>query len=76
MLKSLDIIIKHHYRLGSIITTVDAVNGLLQMKNHPESVKQVTVADRIVVSKIDITSEREVDKLKTKLKLLNPTSHL
>ncbi len=69
-----DIIIKHHYRLGSIITTVDAVNGHSQLKRHPESVKQATVADRIVVSKTDIANEKDVRQLKTKLKLLNPTS--
>lgn len=69
-----DIIIKHHYRLGSIITTVDSVNGLRQLKSHPESVKQATVADRIVVTKIDIAPEREVRRLKSKLKHLNPTA--
>ena len=45
-----DTVIKHHYRLGSIITTVDAVNGLKQLKRHAESVKQASVADRIVLT--------------------------
>ena len=46
------------------------------MENHPESVKQATVADRIVVSKVDIADDIKVQQLKTKLKLLNPTSNL
>ena len=46
---SADTVLKHHYRLGSVITTVDGVNGLRQLKRHPESVKQATVADRIVL---------------------------
>ena len=48
---SADTVLKHHYRLGSVITTVDAVNGLRQLKRHPESVKQATVADRLVLTK-------------------------
>ena len=71
-----DIIIKHHYRLGSIITTVDAVNGLKQMKRHAESVKQASVADRIVISKTDIAEKADTERLRAKLERLNPSAEL
>lgn len=71
-----DIIIKHHYRLGSIITTVDAVNGFRQMKRHAESVKQASVADRIVLTKTDIAEVGDVKRLRTKLERLNPSAEL
>jgi G3E family GTPase len=71
-----DIIIKHHYRLGSIITTVDAVNGLKQMKRHAESVKQASVADRIVLTKTDIAEETDIERLRAKLERLNPSAEL
>src|SRR6185295_9714885 len=37
-----DPVLRHHFRLGRVVTTVDAVNGL----GRPESFKQVAVADR------------------------------
>src|SRR5260370_6978484 len=42
-----DPVLRHHFRLGNVITTVDAVNGL----GRPESLKQVAVADRLVLTK-------------------------
>jgi G3E family GTPase len=71
-----DIIIKHHYRLGSIITTVDAVNGLAQLKRHGESVKQASVADRIVLTKTDIAPPDDAERLRTKLERLNPSAEM
>ena len=71
-----DIIIKHHYRLGSIITTVDAVNGLKQLKRRSESVKQASVADRIVLTKTDIADAAGTERLRVKLKRLNPSAEL
>ena len=40
--------------LGSVVTTVDAVNGCATLEREPVSRKQVAVADRIVVSKLDL----------------------
>ncbi len=33
-------VIRHHFRLGHVITTVDGVNGQLHLDRQPESVKQ------------------------------------
>ena len=71
-----DTVIKHHYRLGSIITAVDAVNGLKQLKRHAESVKQASVADRIVLTKTDIAEVADVKRLHSKLVRLNPSAEL
>ena len=42
------------YRLDGVITVVDAVNGDATLDEHLESVKQVAVADRIVLTKTDL----------------------
>src|SRR6266850_1578874 len=42
------------YRLDGVITVVDAVNGGATLDAHMESVKQVAVADRIVLAKTDL----------------------
>src|SRR5262245_29186714 len=66
------------YRLDGVITVVDAVNGAATLDAHLESVKQVAVADRIVLSKTDLidTSERRraKDELMARLRALNPAA--
>jgi G3E family GTPase len=67
-------VLRHHVRLGSIITTVDAVNGALHLGANRESVKQVAVADRLVVTKADIAAPAAVFGLEAVLRRLNPTA--
>jgi G3E family GTPase len=40
--------------LAGVVATVDAVNGLGTLARHPESVKQVAVADRLILTKSDL----------------------
>ena len=68
------------YRLDGVVTLVDAVNGLSTLDAHFESVKQVAVADRLVLTKTDLidTPERRADKdrLLARLRALNPAAPL
>lgn len=68
-----DPVIRYHFRLGNIITTIDAVNGLKQLARQPESVKQAAVADRIVLTKTDI-SDKDEAALRARLRELNPAA--
>lgn len=65
-----DPVLKHHFRLGNVITTVDAVNGL----TRSESVKQVAVADRLVLTKTDLAPGSEA--LVAGIRRLNPDAPL
>jgi len=67
-------VIRHHFRLGNVIATVDAVNGALHLAHNPESVKQVAVADRIVLTKTDLAEKARIAELKAALARLNPTA--
>ena len=60
------------YRMDGVITTVDAVNGEATLDKQFESVKQAAVADRLVLTKLDLADAAEVDKLRARLKHLNP----
>ncbi len=71
-----DPVIRHHFRLGTVITTVDAVNGALHLRRQPESVKQAAVADRIVITKTDLAAAPDVAALRRSLTRLNPTAPL
>jgi G3E family GTPase len=65
-----DPVLRHHFRLGNVITTIDSVNGL----NRPESLKQVAVADRLVLTKTDLAPE--CDDLIEEIRRLNPDAPL
>ena len=69
-------VIRHHFRLGNVIATVDAINGARHLAENPESVKQVAVADRIVLTKTDLGAQAQVEDLKAALRGLNPTAPL
>lgn len=67
-------VIRHHFRLGNVVTTVDAVNGSFHLDRQPESVKQAAVADRLVVTKIDLAEPGTVAALRRRLQRLNPSA--
>ena len=66
--------LRYHYRLGMVITTVDSVNGWFQLDQNEECVKQVTVADRIVLTKSDIAETGQTDRLKKRLVRINTSA--
>jgi G3E family GTPase len=67
-------VLQHHFRLGGIIATVDAVNGGEQLQRFPESVKQVAVADRLIVTKTDLAEPVQIAALHTSLRSLNKSA--
>jgi G3E family GTPase len=71
-----DPVLRHHFRLGNVITTVDAVNGMRQLDTQPESVKQVAVADRLILTKTDLAAAETVSSLIERLCRINPTAPL
>jgi G3E family GTPase len=60
-------------RLESVIATVDAAAGAATLDAHPESVKQAAFADRIVLTKTDL-SDPAASGLAARLRALNPTA--
>jgi G3E family GTPase len=73
---SADPALRHHVRLGNVVTVVDAVDGDSNLEAFPEALKQAAVADRIVLSKIDLVGREAVAPLRTRLAALNPTAVL
>jgi G3E family GTPase len=51
-------------QLQGVITVVDGFNGEATLDQHPEAVKQIAVADRVVLTKLDLLEGKEgEDKL-------------
>ncbi len=62
------------FRLDGVVTVVDAINGEGALDAHPEAVKQVAVADRIVLSKTDLADAEVTQHLLDRLRALNPAA--
>ena len=65
-------VVSNRFALDGIITTVDAVNAENELNRHEESVKQVAVADRIVITKSDLVDAEDLKKLEDRITTLNP----
>jgi len=65
-----------HYRLDGVITLVDGAQGSTQLTHTVEAVKQAAVADRIVITKSDLTDKATIDRLIAELKDINPTARI
>lgn len=59
------------FRLNRVLTVVDAVNGSSTLAAHPEAVRQVAVADAVIVTKTDLPGAR-VTALEQELAQINP----
>jgi G3E family GTPase len=71
-----DPVLRHHFCLANVITTVDAVNGSQQLDVQRESIKQAAVADRLVLTKTDLAAAEVTARLTQRLREINPTAPL
>ena len=68
------------YRIGTVVATVDAVNGPATLDKHIESVRQAALADRILITKLDLLGAAEAKAaevaLTARLRRLNPAAKI
>ncbi len=64
-----DPVVASAYRLDGVVTVIDAVAGETNLRDRPEAVRQVAVADRIVLTKTDLA---DPTSLLDRIKSLNP----
>ena len=62
------------YRLDGVVTVVDCVNGEATLDAHAEAVKQAAVADRIVLTKTDLATPEQRERIVARLRALNPAA--
>ena len=68
--------VRARFRLDGVITTVDAVFGMGQLDAHFEAVKQVAVADKLLLTKTDLAPADAVAALRERLAALNPAADI
>jgi len=67
-----DPVLVNHIVIGEIVVTVDALNGLEQLRSEMLGRRQIEIADRLVVTKGDAAGEGAVARLMATLKRINP----
>lgn len=58
------------YRLGGVVTVVDGVNIASTLREHDEAVRQVALADHLLLTKLDLCTPEERDVKERDLGLL------
>mgnify|MGYP001818994309 FL=1 len=64
------------YRLENVVTVVDAVNVLLQVETYHECVDQISAADQLLLSKVDLLEHYELDAIIERVQVMNPGAQL
>ncbi len=68
--------VRARFRLDGVVTTVDALFGMGQLDEHAEAVKQVAVADKLLLTKTDLAPADRVATLRERLATLNPAADI
>lgn len=71
-----DPMFRHRLRFQNIIATIDALNGLDQVRSRPTAARQIAMADRIVITKTDLQTPAAVLDLEAGLAGLAPGAPL
>ena len=67
------------YRVASVLTLVDAVNWRSTAQEHDESVRQVALAERIRITKLDLVEGDRAEaeaRLRRDLRRINPSAEI
>ena len=71
-----DPVLRHHFRLGNVIATIDAVNAAHQLDAQEECARQIAVADRLILTKTDIAEADVVARVLRRITAINPAAPL
>jgi G3E family GTPase len=67
-----DFFIAERFRLDGIVTAVDTIHAEQQLTRQFEAVKQVAMADRLLLTKCDLASPEQIERIERRLARLNP----
>ena len=64
--------LSERYRLDGVVTAVDATHAREQLASHNEAMRQVAMADRLLLTKCDLASEEVRAEVAALVSALNP----
>ncbi|WP_298395191.1 GTP-binding protein [uncultured Azonexus sp.] len=69
-----DFFLTERYRIDGVVTAVDATHGEGQLATHGEAIKQVAMADRLLLTKADLATPEQLASLAARLTTMNPSA--
>ncbi|MDP1731411.1 MAG: GTP-binding protein [Devosia sp.] len=67
-----DPVLVHHIVVTEIVVAVDALHALMQLRSEPLGRRQIEIADRMVITKVDEAEGATLSRLVATLKSVNP----
>jgi len=71
-----DRILQNHFAVGSVVTTIDTLNGAANLQEFAVCRKQATSADLLVLTKLDLAEAQAGQGLRQELQALNPAARV
>lgn len=71
-----DPILVHHIIVNEVLVAVDALHALSQLRREPLGRRQIEIADRLVITKLDEAGEANLASLLATLRVLNPGAQM
>src|SRR5262245_13800450 len=66
--------LRARYYLSAVLTLVDATHALEQLEEYEEAVRQIALADYLLISKADLCSRASLEGVDSRLRVINPTA--
>ncbi|SHE93177.1 GTPase, G3E family [Lampropedia hyalina DSM 16112] len=64
--------VRARYHCDGVVAAIAAPHGLAQLQRHPETLRQVVAADRLLITQCDRASSSDIQALAMRLQALNP----
>ena len=68
--------IKAKFEIDSVICLIDAANVEKDLENEEILNKQIAISDTLVLNKIDLSNEKAIKQLHSKIREINPTASI
>lgn len=76
----IDQIVSRQFALSRVVTLFDIVNGAHTLDNHPEALKQIALADLVLLTKTDLAHDpatiRDMAQDRARIAAMNPGAHI
>ena len=71
-----DPVLRHQFGVPLVVVALAAIDAELQIRRYDEVRKQIIAADRVIITKSDLTMRQEVARCRVAVRALNPTARI
>ena len=71
-----DPVLRHQFDVPLVVVALAAIDAEGQIRRYEEVRKQIIAADRVVITKSDLTTRQDVARCRVEIRALNPTARI